>query len=1218
MQRKGVFLWLIVLLVSFVPARGWAQNFNATISGVVTDPTAAAIPQAKVTLTFVSTGAAIQTTSATDGSYSFANLMPGTYNLKVSARGFSDYVQSGIQLAIAQTARQDVQLKLGAAIQTVEVMASASPLNFETPTQGGGIGPQTLKELPLMVSSNPRSAIAFAILQPGISTGGRDSPYDARVNGGLQSGDEAELDGVSMQEGFMSQNGMVSLYQDWPMTPDMVSEVKVQTSNYAPQFGSTTSGVLQAVTKSGTNDYHFGAFDYLRNTWLNARPFDALNATDAQGNETPGTARPPLIQNNFGAFVGGSAKHVPKLWGNNLKTYFYVDFESFRTSGGVSRPTLTIPTAQERTGDFSDWKDSSGNVIPIYDPATTAPNPSYNPNLKVSATNEPFLRQQFMGCDGLHPNVICSTDPRLANSLAPKWFQYLPPTNLPGIINNYALPKPVPDTILNKTNYWLFTSDQYIHTKHHIKETVWYQGAPLKEVSALPEALASETNSAPQYTNVDRISWDWTIAPTMVNNFHFGYLDRNEGYGAVDASYAGKLPQIPGVVSHHVPPELAFGNGYATYGTNSGINALDVTRRPTAIPNDMLTWIRGKHELSFGVEYRWIAGYVHNGTNEAGYFYFDPAETGLPAPPSGATASGNAMASFILGQVDSGNYALRSISADYPRQHAYTWFVGDTWKATSKLTVTYGVRWDEYSPFTEKFNRMTFLDPLGANPAAGGLPGRLAYSGTQWGSASFGRLTPENVWHKGFAPRLGVAYSLSPKNVIRTGYGIFYDQAFYPNWGAGIAQDGFTTTVSQVAATYGASPAFILSQGFSPPTAVPPFIDSSFDNGRTPLYRGFDANRLPYAQQWNLSVEHQFTRNFYINAAYVANKGTRLPSRNVPLNVLNPSLLSMGGKLNDTFQSGMTSLDGVSVPYAGWVNQINAGGTCKPTVAQALLPYPQYCGTLFSMDENAGGSIYHSLQVRVEKQMSHGMYLLGSYTWSKLLTSAVEGTQADAWTWDGVHGDISPYQRWRNKGLASDDVPQVLSLTYVYDLPFGAGKRFANKGGILGRVVGGWQMAHIVRASSGLPLFFRSGYCNIPGQFSMGCLPGIIPSQSIWAQSKGSFDPGKGPLFNINAFEPASDLVDYQGSGTRMTSIRGFGFHGWNMALIKNTKITEKLNFQLRAEFFNLWNWHVFNDSGEWGGLAFNNDINSPNFGKWNTGDVTDPRNIQIGVRLDF
>jgi len=1214
MQRKGVLLWFVVLLMLFLPHPGWAQNFNASVRGVVTDPTGAAIPGAGITLTSASAGAAVQTTSGPDGSYSFANLMPGAYNLKVSARGFKDYVQNGLELAIAQTARQDVQLKVGAAIETVEVTASVSPMNFETPTQGGGIGPATLKELPLMVSSNPRSAIAFAILQPGISTGGRDSPYDARINGGLQSGDEAELDGVSMQEGFMSQNGMVSLYQDWPMTPDMVTEVKVQTSNYAPQFGSTTSGVLQAITKSGTNDYHFGGFEYTRNTWLNSRPFDAFNATDADGNEIPGTARPPIIQHNFGAFVGGSAKHVPKLWGNRLKTYFYVDFESFRTSGGVSRPTYTIPTSQERTGDFSDWKDAAGNLIPIYDPATTATNPNFNVDLPVSATNEPFTRQQFMGCDGAHPNVICSTDSRLVNSLAPQWFSYLPSTNLPGVLNDYALPKPVPDTILNKTNYWLITSDQYIGSKqqHHIKETIWYQGAPLKEISALPQALADETNSAPQYTNVERFSWDWTITPTMVNNFHFGYLDRNEGYGAVDAPFADKLPQIPGVVSHHVPPALTFSD-YNGYGTNSGLNSLDVTRRPTAIPNDMLTWIRGKHQFSFGAEYRWIAGYVHDGTNEAGTFAFGRGETGLPG-----ITSGNSMASFILEQVDSANYALRSISSDYPRQHAYTWYAGDTWKATPKLTIDYGIRWDEYSPFTEKFNRMTFFDPLGTNPGAGGLPGRLAYAGTQWGSASFGRTTPEHVWHKGFAPRLGLAYAFNSKNVVRAGYGIFYDQAFYPDWGGGIAQDGFTTTVSQTAATYAASPAMILHEGFAAPSSVPPFIDSSFDNGKTPLYRGFDANRLPYAQQWNLSVEHQFTHNFYINAAYVANKGTRLPSRNVPINVLNPSLLSMGAKLDATFTSGQTSLDGVPIPYAGWVDQINAGGNCTPTVAQALLPYPQYCGTMFSVDENAGSSVYHSLQVKAEKQMSHGMFLLASYTWSKLLTSAVEGTQASAWTWNGVHGNISPFERNRNKGLAADDVPQVLSVTWAYDLPFGSGQHFVNKGGFMNRLVGGWQMSHIARFSSGLPLFFRSGYCNIPGQFSMGCLPGIIPGQSVWAQSKGSFDPGKGPLFNVNAFEPYQVLSDYQGSGSRMTSIRGFGFHGWNMALIKNTKLTEKLTFQIRAEFFNLWNWHVFNDSGEWGGLAFNNDINSSSFGKWNTGDVTDPRNIQIGARIEF
>jgi hypothetical protein len=481
-------------------------------------------------------------------------------------------------------------------------------LNYENATQSGGISPQTLKELPLLVSGNPRSAIAFAILEPGVSTGGQDNPFDARVNGGLQSGDEAELDGVSMQEGFMSQNGMVSLYQDWPMTPDMVSEVKVLTSNYAPQYGSTTSGVLQAVTKSGTETYHGGVYEYHRNTWLNARPFDAFNSTNSSGVEDPGTARPRDIEHDIGAFIGGPAKHVKGLWGNEVKTYFYVNFEAFRITGGVNRPTVSIPTPAERTGDFRDWIDSHGNLIPVYDPFTTKPNPNFNPNNPITAQNTPFSRQQFMGCDGKTPNVICPSDPRLANSLAPQWLKYLPNPNLPGPTQNYQLPSPVPDTILSGTNYWLVTADQNVGSKHHIKESIWYQGAPPKFVSELPPQLASESNSAPQYTNVDRIGWDYTISPAVLNNVHFGYLDRDEGYGCVDTKYVGTLPQIPGVALHNVPPQINFGDGFHTFGCTAGINSRNITRRPTAITNDMLTWIRGKHQLKFGGEYRWIAG----------------------------------------------------------------------------------------------------------------------------------------------------------------------------------------------------------------------------------------------------------------------------------------------------------------------------------------------------------------------------------------------------------------------------------------------------------------------------------------------------------------------------------------------------------------------------------------------------------------------------------
>lgn len=1224
MQRR-IVLCLFVLLFALLSPRGWAQNYNASISGTITDPTGAAIPGAKVSLTSVASGAVAQATSGPDGFYSLPNLTPGAYNLKVSAPGFSDYVQNNIQLALTQTARQDVALKVGAAVQTVEVSANASPLNFENATQAGGIGPQTLKELPLLVSGNPRSSIAFAILMPGVTTGGQANPYDARVNGGLSSGDEAQVDGVSMQEGFMSQNGMVSLYQDWPMTPDMVSEVKVLTSNYAPQYGTTTSGVLEAVTKSGTEQYHGGVYEYHRNTWLNARPFDAFNATYSNGpkagQEIPGTARPQDIEHDIGAYIGGPAKHVKGLWGNKVKTYFYVNFEAFRIAGGVNRPIISIPTATERTGDFRDWVDSKGNLIPIYDPATTKVNPNYNASQPLSATNTPYTRQQFMGCDGNTPNVICPNDPRLANSLAPQWLKYLPNTNLPGPTQNYQLPSPVPDTILAQTNYWLVTADQYIGNKHHIKETIWYQGAPPKFVSELPQQLASETNSAPQYTNVDRIGWDYTISPVLLNNVHFGYLDRNEGYGCIDTKYVGTLPQIAGVALHNVPSQLNFGDGFATFGCNSGINNKNITRRPTAITNDMLTWIKGKHQFKFGGEYRWIAGYVHSDGNQSGTFGFSGSETSVPWQ-----TSGNSIASFLLDQVDNGNVTFRAIASDYPRQTAKTWYVGDTWRVTSKLTLDYGIRWDTYSPFAEKFNRASWFDPLGTNPGAGGLLGRLAFAGSQWGSASLGRRFPEYVWHGGYAPRIGVAYAMNPKNVFRAGYGIFYDQAFYPGWGGGISQDGFSTTPTFAATPYGETPAFLLSQGFPQNFQRPPFIDSSFDNGQnTILYRPFEANRLPYAQQWNLSVEHQFTSNFYVNAAYVANKGTRLPSRNAPINVLNPSLLSLGSKLNDVFQPGQTSLDGVPIPYTGWVQQMQA---CSPTVAQALLPYPQYCGNIQGLDENGGSSTYHSLQIKAEKQMSHGMYLLGAYTWSKLLTTASESTQADATTWAGAQGVISPFERNRVKALASDDVPQVLSITWVTDLPLGRGQRFLNRGGIVDKLVGGWQMSHIFRASSGLPLYFRSGDCSIPGQFRQSCIPGLIPGKSPFLQPKSSFDPAKGPLFDVNAFEPYTYFnntnpayQDYQGAGSRITTIRGFGYHNESMALIKNTKLTERLNLQIRAEFFNLFNWHTYTNAGEFGAQAFNTDVSSITgssaFGLWN-GSVSAPRNIQVGARFEF
>src|SRR6185437_11433562 len=389
-----------------------------------------------------------------------------------------------------------------------------------------------------------------------------------------------------------------------------------------------------------------------------------------------------------------------------------------------------------------------------------------------------------------------------------------------------------------------------------------------------------------------------------------------------------------------------------------------------------------------------------------------------------------------------------------PKASAYGFFAGDTWKATQKLSVTLGLRWDVFTPSVEADNQTSFFDPTGANPGAGGRPGRLAFAGTKWGAASYGSDAPEKTYYKAFGPRVGLAYALTPETVVRAGYGIFYEQAYYPGWNGGIATDGFNETVTYNSTLGGIQPAFLLQNGFPQNFTPPPFIDSSFLNGQNaPNYRPVDANRRPYTQQWNFTIERQVGKNVRVTAAYIGNKGTRLLSQVNAINALHPSLLSMGNRLNDQFAPGQTTLDGVSIPYAGWVEQMTG---CAPTVAQALLPYPQYCGNIFGQNENVGNSTYHSLQIKAEKRYSAGFYFLAAYTFSKTLTDADSAQSSQ-----GAVYAISPFQQSRDKSLSNVDTPNVFALSTAYQLPFGRGKRFLNEGGVVDALAGGWEVTGI-------------------------------------------------------------------------------------------------------------------------------------------------------------
>lgn len=1162
----------------------FAQSQNASLEGQVNDSSGAAVPQAQVSITGAERKVNTTVTTDSGGRYAFPNLSPGTYDLSVTAPGFRSYVQRGIQLLASQQARIDANLEVGDTATTIEVKSDAAQLNYDNGAVKEGVPPQIVNQLPLLVSAGtPRNAVQFVTFLPGVNTGTSVQPYNSRINGGLKMGDEAVMDGVSMQEGTMSQSGMVSFY-DFPTTPDMVSEVQVLTSSYEPQYGVTTGGEIMVTTRSGTDQFHGGVFEYLRNKDLNALQFT--------NQRQPGDQRPKDNENEYGGFIGGPVKlpFIPFVWGSKHKTYFFHDEEYLRSLGGTIRPVVSIPSLQERSGNFSDLG------VPLYDPKTE------------TITNGVIHRSPY-------PNNQIPVSEQ--SPLALQWMQFLPTPTAPGPYNNY-LSTPVSDGILSNLDEFLYKIDHYWGEKDHVYVTVWRQDTQPNEQCALPVMLCTSSPAKPEDAWVSRLNWDHIFTPTFLSHFAYGYVNRNEGYGSVTGQNAALLPHIPNAAAYFASPAASFnGNGitnFAGWGNTQGPGYLNKTTRPSHIMNELVTWVHGAHTIKFGGEFRHLQQVFRSNNNQSGTVAFSALSTALPG-----VSSGDPFASLLVGAVDNGNLNVYNVSKYGAEQLAFSLHVGDTWKVTPKLTFSYGLRWDKWTPTYETSDKLSFFS-FAPNPGAAGLPGSLAFAGSNWGPASAGVKYPETPFNGAFAPRLGLAYKLDNATVVRAGYGMFYTQAFYPGWGGGMSLDGFNPKLSFNDSLGGYQPAFYLDAGF-PAYSRAPNISATADNGTNgPNYRPTYANHLSYTQQWNFTIERKLGASSSASIAYVGNKGTHLPSQMQPLNTLNPSLLTTMGsaELNTVFQPGQTSLYGVNVPYANWIQTLNSAGTCKPTVAQALVPFPQYCGALYGENENEGTSEYESLQTKLERQFAGGLYLGASYTFSKLITNAASTTQATSG--GQVIGIINPYQGSRNQSISPDDITHMFSLLAVYDLPFGNGRRWLNHSGFLDRLVGGWTLSSSLKLTSGMPLFFQNTtVCGVPNQFTAGCLPGINPGVNVLNQSWSGFNVNQ-PAFNVNAFEPASlfSSGNYLGVGPRVSNVRGSPYRDTNISIGKKIAIKERLAMEIRAEMFNIFNNHYFTCDGQFSDcIPFNNDPSNPKFGTWN-GQVTQPRNVQLVGRITF
>jgi len=579
-------LALVGLFLLAVPHLSFAQDTNASLSGTVTDPSNAAIPNAKLTLTNSATGFQSNFVSDETGAYTFRNLTPGTYKIDVTAAGFKSTTQTGIQLSPNQASRLEIHLQVGQTAETVTVTADTSLINFESQSLEGGVSPETLQSFPLTVSGAPRSSVAVAIMMPGVTSAGGGNAFNARINGGIITGDEALVDGATTIEGFMNQSGMVALQTDFGMSPDITSEVKVLTANYDAQYGDTTSGQLIITTKSGGEQFHGAAYEYLRNDMFNAFQYGASGK------------KPPDKENDYGANIGGPIL-LPKMHGPDsfVKGYFYFNWEGFQDHGSANSPTLSIASAKARSGDFSAW---GSQLWYPNDPAKYG-----------ALAGKPIPGNQI--------------DPQFLDPVAQGWMAAMPDPTNSGEINNYFVPKSGQGSLTNSENVYFWRVDMNVGQKDHFYYTFWWQYAAPNTGSDLPIDLSTNSPANPENAPIQRLNWERNFSPVMTNHLTLGYLNRNEGYYALNGK--AQLPTVSGVPIPGRLPQMNFGTFFSQLG-NSTTPEPTTTTRGTYALNDVVTRVFGRHTFKAGFEYHLAGTTIHEAGNEGGTYTFNADTTG--------------------------------------------------------------------------------------------------------------------------------------------------------------------------------------------------------------------------------------------------------------------------------------------------------------------------------------------------------------------------------------------------------------------------------------------------------------------------------------------------------------------------------------------------------------------------------------------------------------
>ena len=1095
-----------------------AQTHQGTIRGNVIDPTGAVVPGATVTATNDDTGQTASSTSSSIGAYALQGLEPGTYTLQTRMDGFKTLQMADLRVDVAAVIGLDLQLEIGEATETIDVVGLTPLLQTENVEVRTAIEPEVFIDLPLTLEGawgGGRNPGTFVYLAPGVTAGyGRaDQTFYTSTNGSQLFAEEIQLDGISMQI-FSHTSAFVYLSV---LSPDAVQEFSLGTHNYSAEFGNAHGSIQRYTIRSGTNEIHGSLYHYIRNDALDASGFFRAEPTTNKKNE-------------YGFAIGGPIKRNKTFWFANMQWLDWIP--------GSSLSTRSVPISAFNQGDLS----RAG--VTIYDPATTATLPGGG-----LTTRSPFANNQI-------PSDRIS-------SVSAASIPFFPGPNAgSGVVNNYI-----------SQSAGRFNKDDFIYKFNHQfndAHSAFGSWNKHRNVQTCPPTYPFPLGRciSQDVTGYNpRMGWDWVISPTTFNHAVFGwnfhhqpfFIDSDTEISGIDWGQTLGISNTGlGPFPRMLMSPFEFGGGGGG-GPGEGFGQY---RNVTYVFSDTLSVVRGRHNFKIGGEIRHLEVNETLNSNTLDAF-FEPEETGLP----GVAGTGYPYASFLLGAVDNGFRWINEISPTTFSNYVAI-FAQDDWKMTNKLTVNLGVRWNYYQPLYEKDDNVSIMVPTVPNPGASGHPGAMVFAANEGGGNPFIESSYNN-----FGPRVGIAYNLKPDVVIRSGYGITYFPTTVLGGGGHRAfAQGFQAVVRRNSADGGITPAFNWDNGFPTDFAPPPFIDPAFNlKGQVHTFPD-GANEPAYSQHWNLNVQWGFAQNWLVDVGYVGAKGTHLQTGTVNPSQVPSRFLGLGDLLNRSVTDPAVSAAGFGAPFA---NFVDLWGAEDATLARALTPFPQYStvshfGPVFPYNAPVGNSTYHSLQVKVEKRFSEGFFLLSSFTWSKKLTDS-----DSAWGAFFSPSSRDTGNRRLEKGLGFSDMPIRFVTALIYELPFGRGKPF---GGSISRaanfIIGGWQLNSIMEYTSGAPQVVS--VANTLPIFNFKNMPNVVAGADPKGFS-GSFDPGRDRFYNASAFT-VPDPFTIGNAPVSLGNARGFGIRKEHLGIMKKFEVTERIKVEFRFEMFNFPNRVQFGD----------------------------------------